>query len=236
VSISARLREAVVPLDNIMWHALSGVQRHLAQGDDRARRYPSDIGPFSAVPDEPRSEHYDALRELVGAGNVATLFRGDVVAPEDWEVLGAINGVQMVGPTVPYVNSVDARIITLGANDVDDMMSLTSRTKPGPFAIRTWQLGTYLGVRVEGRLVAMAGQRAQTADYVEISAVCTDEEFGGRGLGRALVQAQVGIILEAGKVPVLHASATNARAIALYEHLGFQHRRTVGGAIMRAPL
>jgi predicted GNAT family acetyltransferase len=114
-------------------------------------------------------------------------------------------------------------------------MSLTARTKPGPFSKETWKLGTYLGIHIDGRLVAMAGQRAQTLDYVEISAVCTDNEFTGRGLARALVLAQVEIVVSAGKTPMLHAAASNTRAIALYEAWGFQLRRTIRGAVIRAP-
>lgn len=223
------------PLDNIMWHSLGGPHLHFAEGDERARRYPPDVGPFSAVPDEPLPEHFAALRELVGPAGVATLFRGDVTVPDGWEVLGTINGVQMVWPSGPPLEGVDPRIVTLGDEDVDEMMSLTARTKPGPFAPRTVALGTYLGVRSDGHLVAMAGQRARTNGHVEISAVCTDQHRVGQGLGRALMHAQVGLILAEGKIPILHASASNARAIALYEYLGFRHRRNVSGVILRSP-
>lgn len=223
------------PLDNIMWHSLDGFHSTLALGDAHARRFPSDVGPFGAVPDQPSSEDYASLRELVGAGEVTTLFRGDVAVPEGWDVLGTINGVQMVAAASSMDESIDARIVTLNVADVPEMMSLTSRTRPGPFAERTVELGTYLGIRVDDHLVAMAGQRAQTDRHVEISAVCTDDAFVGQGLGRALIWAQVATIVHAGKVPMLHTSAINARAIALYEFLGFVHRRTVTGVIMRAP-
>lgn len=214
---------------------MNGPQRHLSMGDDRARRYPSDFGPFSSVPDEPSDEHFAALRDLIGPGNVATLFRGDVTPPDDWEAIGRYSGIQMMGPASAS-QSIDSRIVTLGAKDAADMMSLASRRKPGPFAERTWELGTFLGIRVDGRLVAMAGQRAQTSEYVEISAVCTDEEYVGQGLGSALVVAQIANIIESGKLPMLHAAAINPRAIALYEHLGFTRRRLVARVIVRSPL
>jgi predicted GNAT family acetyltransferase len=225
----------VDPLDNIMWHALNGPQRQFSLGDERARRFRENVGPFCALPDEADAGNYAVLRELVGPGNIAVLFRDDLAHPDDWEVIGTINAVQMIGPMAPLAHVIDSRVSTLGGDDVDDMMSLTSRTKPGPFEKETWQLGTYLGIHIDGRLVAMAGQRAQTPDYVEISAVCTDNEFTGRGLARTLVLAQVDIINFAGKVPMLHAAATNTRAIALYEAWGFRHRRTVTGSIMRTP-
>lgn len=223
------------PLDNIMWHALSGPQLRFAQGDDRARCYPSDVAAFSAVPDEPRPEHFAALRDLVGPDGVAVLFRDNVEAPDDWDVLDMFDGVQMVAPTSMPSTSLDPRVVTLGALDVEDMMSLTSRTNPGPFARRTFELGTYLGIRHEGHLIAMAGQRARTNEHIEISAVCTDAAFVGQGLGRALVIAQVATIIAEEKIPMLHASAQNLRAIALYDFLGFQLRRTVKGIIMRSP-
>ncbi len=223
------------PLDNIMWHSLKGPHLHLAEGGERARRYPSEVGPFGAVPDEPGPENFEALRELVGPGGVALLFRGDVTVPAAWEVLGTIDGVQMIWPSGPPSRDADPRIVTLGEEDVAEMMSLTARTKPGPFALRTITLGTYLGVRVDGQLIAMAGQRARTDGHVEISAVCTDERHVGQGLSRALMHAQIRIILDEDKIPMLHTSANNARAIALYEYLGFKHRRNVSGAMMRSP-
>ena len=219
----------------MFWHALNGPQRQFSLGDEWARRFREDVGPFCALPDEAGAENYAALRELVGPGNRAILFRDDLAHLDNWEVIGTINAVQMIGRAAPLAHGADPRVSTLGGDDVDDMMSLTSRTKPGPFEKETWQLGAYLGIHIDGRLVAMAGQRAQTLDYVEISAVCTDNEFTGRGLARALILAQVEIILSAGKVPMLHAAATNTRAISLYEALGFEHRRTIHGAILRPP-
>src|ERR1700722_771922 len=149
-----------------MWHSLSGPHLHFAEGDDRARRYPSDIGPFGAVPDIPAPENFEALRELIGPGEVTTLFRGDVTVPDGWDVLGSFAGVQMIGPAKPVAEPTDPRITVLDRDDVDEMMSLAERTKPGPFGPRTIELGTYLGIRLEGQLVAMAGQRARTDDHV----------------------------------------------------------------------
>ena len=218
-----------------MWHSLSGPHLYLAQGDDRARRYPSDVAVFSALPDDPGPEDFEALRELVGPGEVATLFRGDITVPDDWDVIDSVAGVHMTGPTMTPDTPIDARIVALGSLDVEDMMSLTSRTNPGPFARRTFELGTYVGIRLDDHLVAMAGQRARTPEHLEISAVCTDQNYTGRGLGRALVDAQLAIIIESGRRPMLHAAAHNDRAIALYEFLGFRLRRLVKGVIMRAP-
>ena len=39
------------PLDHPIWTALTTTQQALAEGDARARRYPTAIAPFAAMPD-----------------------------------------------------------------------------------------------------------------------------------------------------------------------------------------
>ena len=113
--------------------------------------------------------------------------------------------------------------VRLGADDVPDMLALVARTRPGPFLPRTVELGTYLGIRREGRLIAMAGERLHPPGWTEISAVCTDAAFRGQGLGSRLVRAVALGIRERGETPFLHTAATNTAAIRLYESLGFRH-------------
>jgi len=105
------------------------------------------------------------------------------------------------------------------------MLDLVARTEPGPFRKRAVELGRYLGIRRDGQLVAMAGERLRPRGWVEISAVCTDERFRGRGLGSRLVRAVGAGIVERGELPMLHASAENVNAIRLYESMGFVFRR-----------
>jgi predicted GNAT family acetyltransferase len=108
------------------------------------------------------------------------------------------------------------------------MLDLVARTQPGPFLQRTVELGTYLGVRRDGALVAMAGERLHPPGFTEVSAVCTDPDHRGQGYAARLVQAVVAGIKERGDIPFLHATATNTNAIRLYEALGFRlHRRPV---------
>ena len=114
------------------------------------------------------------------------------------------------------------------------MLALVERTRPGPFLPRTIELGTYLGVRDDGVLVAMAGERLHPPGWTEISAVCTDPAARGRGLATRLVRALVHGIRARGEQPFLHAAADNP-AIGLYESLGFRHRRGVTFAAARVP-
>jgi predicted GNAT family acetyltransferase len=96
-------------------------------------------------------------------------------------------------------------------------------------------MGRYVGRRDGGRLVAMAGERLQLDGLVEISAVCTDEDHRGRGLGAALLGDVVHGIRARGATPFLHAASTNAGAIRLYEALGFHVHQTIDAAVLRAP-
>jgi predicted GNAT family acetyltransferase len=129
----------------------------------------------------------------------------------------------------------DREAIVLGPDDVPEMLALVERTKPGPFGPRTIELGTYLGIRRDGALVAMAGERLHPAGWTEISAVCTDESYRGAGLATRLVRAVAAGIRARREVPFLHAAAANTTAIRLYESLGFTLRREVSFLILRTP-
>jgi predicted GNAT family acetyltransferase len=101
------------------------------------------------------------------------------------------------------------------------MIALTALTDPGPFRTRTIECGRYLGVRRDGELIAMAGERQRLPGFVEISAVCTHPDFRGQGLAGRLVRAVAAGIERDGARPFLHTGATNTTAIRLYEALGF---------------
>ncbi|MFY9931472.1 MAG: GNAT family N-acetyltransferase, partial [Streptosporangiaceae bacterium] len=123
----------------------------------------------------------------------------------------------------------------LGLADVPEMLALTGRTKPGPFLSRTVEMGTYLGIRRGGVLVAMAGERLHPPGWTEISAVCTDPAWRGHGLASRLVLAVAAGIRARGEIPFLHALASNVTAIRLYEELGFRLRRRVVFSVTRVP-
>jgi predicted GNAT family acetyltransferase len=92
-----------------------------------------------------------------------------------------------------------------------------------------------VGLRIEGRLAAMAGQRMRFPGHVEVSGVCTHPDFRGRGLARRLSAAVTADLQRRGEQPFLHAWATNTAAIALYESLGFVTRAPVNVAMLRRP-
>jgi ribosomal protein S18 acetylase RimI-like enzyme len=223
----------VEPLDNPIWHALTGPQSQFAVGSGLAVRYEPDVGVFAGMPDTVGSESWAALARLLGPDDVAALFRADgVVAPPEFREIMRLPGHQMVA-TEPIGRPDDA-FVALGAADSDEMLALVRRTEPGPFFARTHELGTYLGWRDEdGALVAMAGERMRLSGYAEISAVCTDASARKQGLATRLVRAVAAGIEARGDTPMLHVASDNAGAIRVYEALGFEIRITSDFAIIQ---
>jgi ribosomal protein S18 acetylase RimI-like enzyme len=210
-------------LDNAVWESLTGPHAHLAEVHGLAARYPEQVAGFHALADSADPRAWTDLAELTGPGaDVAVA--GDVPAAHPgWTVVDRIPGVQLVDEALraePFPAA-----IRLGAADVPEILDLIERTRPGPFRPRTIELGTYLGVRRGGALVAMAGERLHPTGWTEISAVCTDPAHRGQGLATALVRAVAAGIRERGETPFLHTSAANRTAIRLYESIGFRLRR-----------
>jgi ribosomal protein S18 acetylase RimI-like enzyme len=209
-------------LDNPTWAALTSVHAHLAHVKGQAARYPAEVSLFGAFADGATEEAWDDLAALVQPGEHVAVTGTSLAVPPGWQ-LNLIAGVQMVDTSMRAEPLPEA--VTLGPDDVPEMLDLIARTGPGPFAPRTIELGRYLGLRHEGALIAMAGERLQLPGWVEISAVCTDPAHRGRGLGTALVRAVAAGIRSRGATPFLHTAASNERAIRLYRALGFTQRR-----------
>jgi Predicted acetyltransferase len=211
------------PLDQLIWRALSGPQSPLAEGGALARRYLPAIAPFAALAEESEAA-FAALHALMAPAERAALFTPHSLTVPPWfEVERRAPVDQMIwdsGSPAP-----EMAFETLGPDDVPDMLALVRATEPGPFATRTVEFGGYLGVRRQGRLVAMTGERMRIQGYSEVSAVCVHPDCRGEGLAAALVRAVPRGILDRGEVPILHVFSANAPAIALYRKLGYRLRR-----------
>jgi predicted GNAT family acetyltransferase len=124
-------------------------------------------------------------------------------------------------------------LVELGTQDSPEMIELTALTKPGPFGPRTHELGTYLGIRLQGKLVAMAGERLKVPGHTEVSAVCTHPEHTGKGYAAVLMAEVMRRIRKRGETPFLHVRADNERAIKIYKRLGFRERKLGHFAVLR---
>jgi ribosomal protein S18 acetylase RimI-like enzyme len=226
-------------LDNPIWNSLTTCHAQLAigahVGKGLARRYPADIGPLSAF-QRPTPEAYADLAAIVPKGDVAVLFLEDQPElPIGWQLLRGGTLVQMVCPMVPNQPPVDGTIVPLKPAHMSEMVALAGLTEPGPFRDHTATLGGFLGICVDGRLAAMAGQRLSPAGFSEISAVCTHPDFRGRGYARALVAAVTRNIHDGGQIPFLTSFEANTDAVRIYQQVGFAIRRTFQLAVLKPP-
>ena len=222
------------PLDNPVRSSLAGPHARLAERRGNVARYPADVSPFLALPDQPGTADWADVAALAGPGAIVALAGVRASPPDGWEATLIGEGVQLVDHQVEA--AADGEAVRLGPGDVPEMLELAARTKPGPFLPRTMELGCYLGIRRNGALVAMAGERLHPPGWTEISAVCTDEAWRGHGFASRLVRALVASIRARGETAFLHALADNTTAIGLYELLGFRLRRHTVFSAARVPV
>ncbi len=220
-------------LDNPVWSALRGPHAVFAQAKEKAARYPADVSIFAAVADGDDPQAWAELLALTGPGGQALVALPSLQVPAPWEVVFVDPGVQMIGDGAHGAEGCD--IVALTHDDVPAMLELIQRTRPGPFLRRTIDLGTYLGIRRDGELVAMAGERMSLGGWTEISAVCTDVAYRGQGMATRLVKAVIAGIQARGDVPILHVAASNTAALRMYESLGFRSRAALTFALIQAP-
>jgi ribosomal protein S18 acetylase RimI-like enzyme len=224
------------PLDNIIWKTLTTRHAKFAESFDQARRFIPEVTSLAAFL-EPTDRGYESLAGLLHGPGTIALFLSEPHQPRPgWSLVAATTMPQMVygaasGPLSR--SSSDPEVIDLGPADVPEMMELTALTKPGPFNRRTHELGTYLGIRRDGKLVAMAGERLKVPGYTEVSAVCTHPEHTGHGYARILMSEVMRRICDRRETPFLHVREDNVRAIELYRRLGFSQRVLSHLAVLR---
>jgi ribosomal protein S18 acetylase RimI-like enzyme len=222
------------PLDNVIWQALTTRQTQFAEAHGEARRFQRELTSLCAFC-EPGPLGFASLAELVGQGGTAALFLDAPYAPlPGWNLVAEAPLRQMICENSPAKRDPEIELTELGSKDSPEMVALATLTKPGPFGTRTHELGTYLSVRHEGKLVAMAGERLKVPGHTEVSAVCTHPEHTGKGYARDLMTELMHRIAERGETPFLHVRQQNTRAVAIYEKLGFRTRRIVHFTVIRA--
>ncbi len=219
-------------LDRPIWSALETAHASLAEGNALARRYPPSIVPFAASADNSAESLQELARLPSGEEVMAIVEAEPIIVPEGLMTLSHARLVQMMAERPPERIS-DNRVVPLTEADAADMLALATLTKPGPFTLRAQSLGSFWGVKVDGRLVAMAGQRMRQTGFAELSGLCTHPDFQGRGLGTLLFRFVAGEIAARGETAYLHAYTTNTPAIALYEAMGFRIRSEMNLSVVR---
>lgn len=220
------------PLDKPIWTALTTRQTKFAIGSGSALRFRPTVEPFIASVDESPAS-LDAMAGLIASGEELILLQANPSPmPPGAELVSHRTAVQMVADraeSIPFAPQVEP----LSDKDADQMCALAELTRPGPFLRETHLLAQFWGIRENGRIVAMAGERMKLPGLSEVSGVCTHPDAQGRGFGTLLFRLVAGLISARGERPFLHAYADNAVAIRLYEKLGFKLRREMSVQLIR---
>ncbi|CAG1014959.1 hypothetical protein BURC_00836 [Burkholderiaceae bacterium] len=220
-------------LDRPVWATLVHSPQ-LGEGGDLAKRFRRDVNLFaSARDDSPAS--LASLAALVDDGPVYVLQAAPILVPDGLVAARTARGVQMLASQPVGVEAGEDTVVELTDADAPEMLALAQLTQPGPFLRRTHTMGRFVGIRIDGRLAAMAGERMRLPGFTEVSGVCTHPDFRGRGLARRLSSVISNGIQQRGEQAFLHAWTTNLAAITLYERLGFVPRSEVNVAVLQRP-
>ena len=214
-------------LDNPVWNALISGNQSLSFGTKTIKYFSDDVAPFVGFK-EYTFENFNILYNNIKDGRrCAVISANEIAFPDSWKIIEHLNVLQMVytSPSVTFVNN--KNIVSLEDQNTEEMIQLTQLTHPGPFKNGTISFGHYEGIFDNGKLVAMAGQRLHPSPYTEISAVCTHPDFLKKGLASQLILSQVHRILSVSEIPFLHVLTDNAKAIKLYNELGFTKRSKI---------
>lgn len=216
--LASRMRHL---LDNVFWHALSGPQSHFAEGQGDARRFARGFSPIVAFVDAQRPA-FDALAPFCAAGEEFYCDGWSGAAPPGWAILRESTMLKMLyeGELPPSDEAPDA--LPLRAEHAPQTLALAELTHPGPFGLRTLELGDYFGYFEGGQLIAMAGERSFAGALREVSGICTHPQFQGRGLARRLTAKLIRRQMLRGETPFLHVMRDNEGARALYRRMGFR--------------
>jgi ribosomal protein S18 acetylase RimI-like enzyme len=211
-------------LDNIMWNCLSGPHAKFATGSGTVRRYAPGFSPIVGC-ENPEQPDFATLQKCCEPGDGFYFDIWSGAAPAGWRIDKEAHMFKMVWEAPAPAEDVAPDAVLLRPEHFAQAVELARLTNPGPFGIRTPELGEYFGFFDGDKLIAMAGERMCAGDLHEVSGICTHPEHQGRGLARKLTLKLVRRQLQRGKTPFLHVISHNAPARGLYEKMGFRNYR-----------
>jgi ribosomal protein S18 acetylase RimI-like enzyme len=211
---------------NPVWHALQTEHRHFATSLGNACRYPADVAPFAAVA-TPTTTALQELHSLLAPGESVWLLGDTYPHLPELSFEETLECFQMVLPKEIRPPDPTIQIVPLSTAHAPEMVALTTLAFPGFFRGRTCEMGSYWGVRSNGKLIAMGGERLKLDGHPEISGVCVDPGHRGKGAASAVIWEIVRNHRREGLVSWLHVGVANHRAIELYLRVGLRVVRKV---------
>jgi GNAT superfamily N-acetyltransferase len=211
---------------NSVWHALHTKHRRFAISAGDACRYPADVAPFAAVA-APTTAALLELHSLLVPGESLWIPGERFPCPPEISFEQSLECLQMVLPAEITPLAPTIEVLPLSCANAAEMVALTTLAFPGFFRSRTCEMGTYYGIRSEGELIAMGGERLTLDGYPEMSGICTHPAHRGRGYAAALMWQLVRDHRRNSLISWLHVSAGNHHAIELYQRMGFREVRRI---------
>src|SRR5262249_18932465 len=160
-------------------------QSQIALVEGMARRFPPEMAVHGALA-LPMPQAWEAMARLARVP-VGLFSTAPLTAPPGWNVTRHVELFQMV-----HEGDVEAKpdlaipITELSEADLPEMSALYEATRPTrKLCQRIQKLGPFLGIRIEGKLVAMAGLRMHLPGYREITTVATLPDYEHRGCATA---------------------------------------------------
>src|SRR5712671_499042 len=173
-------------LDNIVWHTLIGPHAKHAAGTGDVRRYAIGFSPIIGFADV-SAPNFAALKSFCRTGEHFYTDAWSGPVPATWEINVESTMFKMIWEDPIPANDPAQDAIPLGPQYAEHALELATLTRPGPFGLRTIELGEYFGYFEGERLIAMAGERMHAGTLREISGVCTHPDYQGRGYARRLM-------------------------------------------------
>ncbi|MDY0779784.1 GNAT family N-acetyltransferase [Tenacibaculum sp. IB213877] len=207
-------------LKNPVWFALEEAQKKFVIDFDGVKFYDPKICPFGAFEDV--SKTANALNKYAKLTDKFFLVSEDKNPATETDLVKLhkkIEGCQMVLESLTETE-ITEEIVPLTEDYIDEIYNLVWLVMPGYYRKRTFDMGKYFGIFKDNKLVSITGQRMQTDDFIEVSAVVTHPDYTRRGLAKQLTIHTTQEIIKEGKHPILHTTKGNP-AIKLYEKLGY---------------
>jgi len=208
-------------LDNPIWEALNGRQVEFAIKGDGVLKYRPDVFIFAGIPDD-SSNSIEKVAELYKQGEIMGLMGFKLDIEPHFKRVFDVQAYQMLADKVPEYKPVD--YVKLTKDDSAQIEELVELTKPGPYRPNVIELGNYVGIKEDDKLVAMVGERVKLDGFTEVSLVCTHPDYRGKGYAKTLSGVVIEDIIDRGDIPFLNVMAHNTIAFNLYNKLGFTTR------------
>ena len=208
-------------LENIAWHTLSGAHAKHSVGSVDARRYAPGFSPILGFADL-QHPNFEALAPHCQPGEHFYCVGWSGAAPTGWRIEEETTLFKMVWEGAMPSADAAPDALPLAAEHASEALALATLTRPGPFGLKTVELGEYFGCFDGSRLVAMAGERMHAGPLREISGVCTHPDVQGRGFARRLMLKLIRRQMLRDETPCLHVMSANSGAHRLYEQMGFR--------------